>query len=782
MKEIRNFPSICTLHRLSGQGRKEPSTITLFKGWTRLTMDDHGEMHGAPMQGFYSAETQMLSYYEMRLNGCPIRHRLAVQLAPHEWSSNGAVLGSADDGNLPDGTLPRGSIEVRILRRIDQGWAERIVIKNNGVQTRHVDFELSLVCPMRDSQFEDEMKRDRSLPRQGLQAQLIGVEGQRGLRFVREFGVRHHAPTQEFQALYGENAPYDGEKVSRALEIIVCDASKEGENQIELCPGKVNRIRVLSELKGRGEIRLELRYEPIANGQRMPAPPLLSLEPLPHEKPDVPKNGLWFESSHSTLNLILGQAMSDLNSLVLPVFNRAEGVPHGNLNAFIAGIPRYLGLFGRDNLITAWQSAIFNLELFEPVLSRLAALQGVKREDWRDEEPNRLPHENRVDPCAQLGRTNRELYYGDVTSTPFWILALASLFRWTGEVGLIRRHEKTLRRCLEWVKIRLKKGGGYIYYAPAIPGHQDENRNHAWKDSGDAIVDENGRIRVPPLALVEIQSYAYQSLIEAAELLSKLGDSESEIQELRDDAADLKRRFNQDFWIPELKFYALALDQKGKPLKAKASNIGHALATSILDDERVDDLVKGLLEEDMFSGWGIRTLSSNNPAYDPFSYHRGSVWPVENAFIADGLSARGYHQEAQRVINAQFGLAAMFEHLRLPEVISGHPRNRESPVPALYSYANLLQAWSVSAIAQHLQILLGIRPRADIGMLYLDPHLPEWLSWVEIKGLRFQGTSLHLRFWRSSDGRSHWNVIDNPGRVVVKPGSPIPFGEVKLAS
>jgi glycogen debranching enzyme len=332
------------------------------------------------------------------------------------------------------------------------------------------------------------------------------------------------------------------------------------------------------------------------------------------------------------------------------------------------------------------------------------------------------------------------------------------------------------------VKIRLKKGGGYIYYAPAIPGHQDENRNHAWKDSGDAIVDENGRIRVPPLALVEIQSYAYQSLIEAAELLSKLGDSESEIQELRDDAADLKRRFNQDFWIPELKFYALALDQKGKPLKAKASNIGHALATSILDDERVDDLVKGLLEEDMFSGWGIRTLSSNNPAYDPFSYHRGSVWPVENAFIADGLSARGYHQEAQRVINAQFGLAAMFEHLRLPEVISGHPRNRESPVPALYSYANLLQAWSVSAIAQHLQILLGIRPRADIGMLYLDPHLPEWLSWVEIKGLRFQGTSLHLRFWRSSDGRSHWNVIDNPGRVVVKPGSPIPFGDVKLAS
>jgi glycogen debranching enzyme len=780
MKEIRNLPSICTLHRLAGQGRKEPSTITLFKGWTRLTMDDHGEMHGAPMQGFYAAETQMLSHYEMRVNGCPIRHRLAVQLAAHEWSSNGAVLNSADSGNLPDGTLPKGSIEVRILRRIDQGWTERIFLKNNGAQKRHVEFELSLVCPMRDSQFEDEMKRDTVLEKKGLAARLIEEKDWVGLRFDKVFGVRHRAPTREFQVLYGEKAPRDGEKISRGLEIQVKPLPGGPKTRIQIKSGKINLIRARADLEGRQELCLEIRYEPIANGERLLSPPLESLEPLPHDHANVTPNALVIDTSHSTLNLILGQAMSDLNSIGLPVFDGENPQTGGDCQAFIAGIPRYLGLFGRDNLITAWQSAIFDPDRFEPVLKRLAELQGVEREDWRDEEPDRLPHERRINPCAQVGMTNREIYYGDVTSTPFWILALASLFRWSGDKELLRRHERTLQRCLNWVRTRLRKGAGYIYYAPALPGHPDENRNHAWKDSGDAIVDSDGRIRVPPLALVEIQAYAYQSLIEAAELFSAIG--KSDVDELRLEASALKARFNRDFWDQKSGFYVLALDDQGRQIKSKASNIGHALATSILDEDKVDDVVRGLMAEDMYSGWGIRTLSSENPAYDPFSYHRGSVWPVENSFIADGLAARGYYGEAQRIITGQLGLAAMFEHLRLPEVISGHSRDRQSPVPALYSYANLIQAWSISAIAQHLQILLGIRPRADHGVLYLDPHLPEWLSWVEIKNLQFRGTRLQIRFWRSSDGRSHWNVIDNPGRVVVKSGSPVPFGEVRIAS
>lgn len=769
MKEIRQLPNICTLHRLSGQGRREPSTVTLFKGWTRLTMDDHGEMHGAPMEGFYSAETQMLSYYEMQVNKMPVRHRFTVQLSANEWSSNGAVLRSGDAGNLPEGTLPKGSIEVRVLRRIDQGWAERVIIKNNGELKQKIRFELSLVSPLRDSQFEDEMKREKSLPRSGLVAIPLKAQNYLGFRFEKVYGKRKRAPTQEFKKLYGSHSPKNGEQISRAFEIKVRPVEGSPKSKLKLHCGKVNVIQADALLEGRRELVLEILYEPIANGHRFDAPELTELEPLPSEKSAIPDDGVKIETSHSTLNLILGQAMSDLSSLILPVFGQTETSESQKLDAYIAGVPRYLGLFGRDNLITSWQSALFSNEIIDCVLSRLAALRGVQRVDWRDEEVDRLPHEQRVDPCAEIGVTNREIYYGDVTSTPFWIMALASHYRWQGDVQLLKKHEDTLRSCLRWIRTRLSQGHGFIYYAPAIPGHPDENRNHAWKDSGDAIVDADGRIRVPPLALVEIQAYTYQALLEAARILDVLGDSNT--QELRDEAAALKERFNREFWVPELKFYALALDRFRKPLKSKASNIGHALTTGIVDLERVEDVVQGLMSEDMFSGWGIRTLSAENPAYDPFSYHRGSVWPVENAFIADGFSAQGYHEEANRIITAQLGLAAMFQHLRLPEVISGHDRDFSSPAPALYSYANLLQAWSVSAIAQHFQVMLGIRPRSDQGVLYLNPHLPEWLSWVEVKDLKVRGCMLHLRFWRSSDGRSHWNVLDNPGRVVVRDGA-----------
>lgn len=732
-------------------------------------MDDHGEMHGDPMQGFYSAESQMLSHYEMKINGKPIRHRLTVQLSSNEWASNGSMLGSGDEGNLPEGTLPAGSVEVRILRRIDQGMTERVIIKNNGCIKNKIRFELSLVCPMRDSQFEDEMKREGSLPRRGLVARPFPAQDYLGLRFKKSFGPRKNSPTEEFRRLYGKHTPKNGELISRELEIKVRPLSGSPRSKIKIRCGKVNVIQVDSVLESRRELVLEFLYEPIANGHRLRAPGLTHLEPLPLERSDIPPEGVQIETSNSTLNLILGQAITDLRSLVLPVFGETEDPEAQKLDAFIAGVPRYLGLFGRDNLITSWQSALIADDMCDSVLSRLAALRGTRKVDWRDEEVDRLPHEQRVDPYAEIGVTNREIYYGDVTSTPFWILALASHYRWHGAMNDLKKHEDTLRSCLRWIRTRLKQGHGFIYYAPALPGHPDENRNQAWKDSGDAIVDADGRIRVPPLALVEIQAYAYQALNEGARILELLGDSDTD--ELFKEASALKERFNRVFWVPELNFYALALDRHRKPLKSKASNVGHALTTGILDDGRVDAVVKGLISEDMFSGWGIRTLSKLNPAYDPFSYHRGSVWPVENAFIADGFAVHGYHDESNSVSTAQFSLAAMFEHLRLPEVISGHDRETNSPVPALYTYTNLLQAWSVSAIAQHLQIMLGVRPRADQGVLYLNPHLPEWLSWVELKNVTFRGCKLHLRFWRSSDGRSHWNVLHNPGRVVVRDGA-----------
>jgi glycogen debranching enzyme len=775
MKNIQRLPEISTLHGLFAQARAEPSVITLVKGWTRLTTNDHGEMHGEPLQGFFFAETQMISHYEMKVNGKHVKHRLAVQLAADQWSSTGAILGSGDSGNLPEGALPKGAIEVRVLRKVDQGWTEWVLIKNNGIPARKIEFELSLVSPMHDSEFEEEMKHEQRLPPKGLSASLINEKEQIGFRFVRPFGTRKRSPTLEFQKIYGNRAPQEGQEVKRGLEIRVKPRGAHPRTSFQLRSGPVNVLKASTELGAKQDLCLEISYQPMANGQKFDAPKLEGLEPLPYEKSEVPPDALHVMTSNSTLNLVVGQAMVDLRSLKLPVFgdtsHRLE-----SLDAFIAGVPRYIGLFGRDNLITAWQSALFEMENFESVLSRLAALQGVRREAWRDEEMDRLPHERRINPKAEVGESNRELYYGDVTSTPFWVLALSSLYQWTGDPEIVRRHEQTLRNCVSWILSRLKKGHGFIYYAPTIPDLQYENRNQAWKDSGDAIVDEEGKIQIPPLAVIEVQAYAYQALNEAAELLHQIsGDGDTE--RLRTEADALKRRFNQAFWVADGMYYALALNRYGKPVASKASNVGHCLTTGILDLDKVSFIVRDLMADEFFSGWGIRTLSSKNPAYDPYSYHRGSVWPVENAFIANGLEAHGYIQEVWRVTSAQLSLAATFQHMRLPEVISGHPRSEDSPVPGIYSYSNLLQAWSVSAIAQHLQTLLGLRPRADRGTLYLNPHLPDWLSWIELKNLRVGRARLHLRFWRDNRGQSHWRVLNRQGgALMVRQGRAPAFG------
>jgi glycogen debranching enzyme len=284
-------------------------------------------------------------------------------------------------------------------------------------------------------------------------------------------------------------------------------------------------------------------------------------------------------------------------------------------------------------------------------------------------------------------------------------------------------------------------------------------------------------VRVPPLAVAEVQGYAYQARREAARLLAVVDADGTRAR--RDEwvarAAALEERFDACFWLPDRRFYALALDANGAPLAARASNIGHCLSTGIVRVARLADVVRGLMAEDMFSGWGVRTLSSDNPGYDPFSYHRGAVWPAENAMIAHGLRACGHHAEAERVTTAQLALAAGFQHMRLPEVLSGHARTPSDPFPGIYNFANPLQAWSISAIARHLQSILGVWPRADQRALYLDPHLPPWLDWLELHDLDVGGERVSLRFRRGRD-RTTWEPIGAPPSLALRGGPRPSFG------
>lgn len=742
------------------QARAEPETTTLFRGWTRLTTDEHGAMRGAPLHGFFAGGTRFVTHYELTLDGKPVGHRLGAQLAANEWTTIGAVVHSGDAGDLPAGTLPRGSLELRLLRRVGDGWSELVIVRNNGAQPREVTLELALCCPILDGGLGQDSHQGHDLPRAGVTPRIADRDGALELRFRKSFGVRRHAPHRELAALYGDRAPADGDEVTRELTVT---ARVVGAGvRLHAQAGPVTTLRARLALAARDEVRLVVAYEPTIDDVRLAAPPLDGLDVPPRDARD--RDAPRVTSSSASFDQVVGQAIADLASLELPIFG-PSAVDADRHRAFIAGIPRYIGVFGRDNLVTARQAVLFAPARVEPVLSRLAVMQGVQRDDRRDEEPDRLLHERRLDPCAQVGDSNRDLYYGDVTATPFWILALAELYRWTGDRALLERQRRTLERCCDWVQRRLDAGDGVIYYAPSAAEH--ENRNQAWKDSGDGIVDDDGRVRVPPLAVCEVQGYAHQALREAAHLFEVLGTRRDD---LRARASELKRRFGDRFWLAGDRRYALALDRDGAPVASIASNIGHCLGTSIIDDDKLPDVVRMLVADDMFSGWGVRTLSARNPAYDPFSYHRGSVWPAENAMIATGLRLRGFHDEAERITSAQLALAAMFEHQRLPEVFGGHARTPADPLPGLYSFANLLQAWSVSAIARHVQTLVGIWPRADRGAVYLDPRLPPWLASLEIRDVVVGGERLALRLQRGADGRTTWDVLEAPRSLELRAG------------
>jgi glycogen debranching enzyme len=642
---------------------------------------------------------------------------------------------------------------------------------------RQVLLELELACPIADVEFEEEMKIEAKVPSNefqvGLLPQVKWSREQPILRYERIFGYRAHSPHDELGALLGENSPKDGEPVARGLSISVGVHNPQNcVTETRLFSGNTSKLRFPIHLLPRAQVEVMLHFQPTLNGQIIQCPKEgpERFSPLPRNKSDFPKDNTVFRTGNSTLNQIIAQAQVDLELLRLPA-NGPQEVPLqknplGSPFTFSAGIPRYIGVFGRDTLTTAWQAALFSPRYLEPALSLTGLLRGVQEDAWRDEEPDRILHERRLNPMAALGQSNREIYYGDVASTPFWIVALAAAYNWTGDRGLIKRHLDTFEACCRWMTRRLEEGHGFIYYAPALPDTPGSNPNQAWKDSDDAIVDGNGRNRNPPHAAAEIQGYCYLAFISAAEISIALGNVKRARSFLKK-ATALKRRFNQAFWLPEKGFYALALDANGKPIDAIASNIAQCLGTGVIARDKMEPVVRRLFSPELYSGWGIRTLSSDNPAYDPFSYHRGSVWPVENSTIAAGLAVSGYIQEATELISSQFALATLFPNMRLPEVISGHERNEEYPAPGLYPQANLIQSWSVSAISLYMQILFGIRPLAPLRTLLLKPVLPEWLPWAEIHGLRIGQVTISLRFWRDKKGKSHWRVLKREGFLMI---------------
>jgi glycogen debranching enzyme len=427
-----------------------------------------------------------------------------------------------------------------------------------------------------------------------------------------------------------------------------------------------------------------------------------------------------------------------------------------------AGIPWFVAVFGRDSVTVSLQTMAVYPEFARGTLVKLAQLQATEIDDWRDAQPGKMLHELRQDELTQIHQLPYTPYYGTVDTTILWIVTLAELYRWSGDLAILNECRVAFERALVWIdKFGDFDQDGFVEYQTRSSVGL---RNQGWKDSGDSIVYPDGVQAEPPIALCEVQGYVYDAWKRAAEIYEVWGELES-AKALRQKADALYRQFNNRFWMEDAGFYCLGLDSKKEQIRSIASNPGHLLWSGIVPQERAARMVQRLFQPDLWCGWGIRTLSSANCAYNPISYQLGSVWPHDNAIIAMGLKRYSYRTEAARIAEGIFAAASYFEAGRMPELFGGTERRPNSfPVP--YPDANIPQAWAAGSILLLIRTLLGLEANAPQQQLIVQPMLPEWLPDLELTNLRVGSATVTLRFWREGEQTS-WEATDVKGDLNV---------------
>ena len=414
-----------------------------------------------------------------------------------------------------------------------------------------------------------------------------------------------------------------------------------------------------------------------------------------------------------------------------------------------AGLPWFMALFGRDSLIASLQAMVAQPSVAMGTLENLARWQSTVDDPERDAEPGKMPHELRVGEWAHFGVVPHRPYYGTADATPLYLLLLAESYRWTGDASGLAGFRHAAERCLEWVdRHGDRDGDGLQEYAPRTPRGY---RNQGWRDAHDGVLDEAGVFPELPIATSEMQAYVYGAKSRIAPLFEAWGDAAT-ASRLRSEAADLRRRFIDRFWIAETGELAFLLDGAKKPVRTVVSNSGHCMWMGILDEERGRAAGRRLMQPDMFTGWGLRVLSDQHPSYDPHSYQRGSVWPHDSVIAAAGLRRYGMTEEAWTILDGLLAAVMCFDDIQMPELFAGLPKN-EFAVPVPYRMANVPQAWAAGSVLHMVRILLGLEPDLPAGRIYLDPALPAWCSRLELKGLKLGRHQVRLVVERRPDGR-----------------------------
>ncbi|MBZ5490619.1 MAG: hypothetical protein LAO76_06780 [Acidobacteriia bacterium] len=463
-------------------------------------------------------------------------------------------------------------------------------------------------------------------------------------------------------------------------------------------------------------------------------------------------------ASHSTSFSAGNSIFSEMVETCKADFHALQ-IPEAKERVIAAGIPWFATMFGRDSIIAAYQSLMLNPQLASETLRVLASLQGKEKNDWRDEEPGKILHEYREGEMTRAGEMPFGPYYGSVDATPLWLILLSETFNWTADEHLVKDLLPNAYRALEWIdSYGDLDGDGFVEYQRRS---SKGLANQGWKDSWDAIMHHDGEVAKSPIALCEVQGYVYEAKYRMASLMRSFGDIKT-ADRLKKESAEMAKRFEKAFWMPKLGFYAMALDRDKRQTQVISSNPGHLLFTRMLAQDRAKAVTQRFMRDDMFSGWGWRTMSRTERVFNPLSYHRGSVWPHDNSLIAHGMALYEFREPANQLFTALYQAALNFRDYRLPELFCGIER-REHDEPVQYPVSCSPQAWASGSVFLILMSVLGIRPSAQRRELNIvNPALPEFLEHLSIRNMRVGGSRVGLDFTRRGE-RTFCNVVDIEG-------------------
>ncbi len=698
--------------------------------------------------GLWVYQTRMLSRYRWLVNGKPPLMAANSNIQQHSWL--GYYIASVAKG--PDESNPaQQAIELRLSRQVGSGLHEDVDVTNFTQNAVSIRLELEV-----DGDFADPKETGGKRQQKGrLRRQWIPMGRRRAeLRF--DYKATH---------AYRHQGNRGVARLHRGLRLQL-RADSEADY-------RARKIHFSVHLSPRATWRACLRWVPQIEDREISLPSGCHFSggnDWERKRAAFLADSAAFSSpeSKTLTGVVVGaleQSKRDLAALRLYDLDRAD-----DAWTLAAGLPTYVALFGRDSLASSWQALMLSPDMVIGTTEELARSQGTAVNDWRDEQPGKIVHELHTNPLSALNFDPHGRYYGGVTGAIYFGVVLSGLWHWTGDKDLVRPLVGTALRGLEWANLYGDiDGDGFCEY---LTRSNQGEKNQGWKDSEDAIVYHDGSQVPDPLGTCEMQAFIYASKRHLSELLWWL-DEPDLARRLFHEAEELQKRFNDAFWMEDEGYIALGLDKNKRQIRSIASDPGHCLASGIVDKTLAERVATRLMAADLFSGWGVRTLSARHPAFSPYAYHRGTVWPVENAVFSLGFARYGLHGLMHKLSAAQFEAASLFDYYRFPEVFAGHPRDREHPFPAIYPRANWPQAWSASAVFTHLQALLGLYPYAPLNTLLLDPHLPVWLPDITVHNLRVGKAQVSLRFFRTKEGKTDYEVVELRGKMhIVRQPSP----------